>query len=58
VKVLLTTDHPLNEPAVAWTNRYGRSRVFYLMFGHDAKAWQNPNYPKLLSNGIRWAAGK
>jgi type 1 glutamine amidotransferase len=56
-KVLLTTNHPLNDPPVAWTLEYGKSRVFYMMFGHGPTAWQNPAYPKLLSNGIRWAAG-
>lgn len=56
--VLLTTDHPKNSPAIAWTKNYGKSRVFYLMLGHDSKAWANPNYIKLLAQGIRWAAGK
>lgn len=58
VKVLLTTDHPKNDPKIAWVTQYGKSRVFYLMLGHDSKAWQNPAYPKLLDQGIRWAAGK
>jgi len=56
--VLLTTDHPKNSPDIAWTKSYGNSRVFYLMLGHDSKAWANPNYIKLLAQGIRWAAGK
>lgn len=56
--VLLRTDHPKNSPDIAWTKTYGKSRVFYLMLGHDAKAWAHPNYPKLLAQGIRWVAGK
>jgi uncharacterized protein len=58
VKVLLKTDHPKNEPRVAWVKEYGKSRVFYFMLGHDSKAWQNPAYPEILARGIRWAAGK
>jgi uncharacterized protein len=58
VKVLLKTDHPKNEPPVAWVHRYGRSRVFYFMLGHGPTAWQNPNYPRILLNGIRWVAGR
>jgi type 1 glutamine amidotransferase len=58
VKVLLTTDHPKNEPQVGWVTEYGRSRVFYLMLGHDSKAWANPAYKQLLGQGIRWTAGK
>jgi type 1 glutamine amidotransferase len=56
--VLLRTDHPKNDPELAWTKEYGQSRIFYLMLGHDHYAWENPNYSKLLSQGIRWAAGK
>lgn len=58
VRVLLRTDHPNNDPEIAWVHEYGKSRVFYLMLGHDSQAWKNPNYPKLLLRGIRWAAGK
>ncbi len=58
VRVLLKTDHPGNDPEIAWVHEYGKSRVFYLMLGHDSQAWKNPNYPKLLLRGIRWAAGK
>jgi type 1 glutamine amidotransferase len=58
VHVLLTTDHPKNDPELAWTTRYGNSRVLYLMLGHDRLAWQNPAFPKILLQGIRWAAGQ
>jgi type 1 glutamine amidotransferase len=58
VKVLLKTDHPKNDPELAWVKDYGKSRVFYFMLGHDAKAWKNPNYPEILARGIRWTAGK
>ncbi len=58
VKVLLTTDHPKNDPELAWVLNYGKSRVFYFMLGHDAKTWENPNFPEILARGIRWTAGK
>ena len=58
VQVLLTTNHPKNEPPVAWVKQYGKSRVFYFMLGHGPTAWQNPNYPVILANGIRWVAEK
>ena len=54
VHVLLTTDNPKNSKEIAWTTSYGKSPVFYLQLGHDAHAWQNPAYPKLLINAIRW----
>ena len=58
VKVLLKTDHPKNDPELAWVKEYGKSRVFYLMLGHDAKAWANPDFSKILNQGIHWAAGE
>ena len=57
VHLLLKTDHPKNDPELAWTKTYGKSRVFHLMLGHDRHAWENPNFPKILLQGIRWAAG-
>jgi len=58
VRVLLKTDHPKNDPELAWVTRYGNSRVFYLMLGHDHLAYENPNYRELVARGIRWAAGR
>lgn len=58
VHVLLTTGHPKNNPQVAWTKRYGRSRVFYLMLGHDSHAYGHPAFAQLVHQGIRWAAGR
>jgi uncharacterized protein len=58
VRVLLTTNHPKNEPPLAWVKQYGKSRVFYLMLGHGPSAWQNLNYPRILANGIRWVTEK
>ena len=58
VKVLLKTNHPKNEPPIAWVKQYGNSRVFYLMLGHGPSGWTNPNYPRILANGIHWVAEK
>ncbi len=56
--ILLTTDHEWNNPELAWTKQYGKSRVFHLMLGHDGKAYANPSYRRVLEQGIRWAAQK
>jgi len=58
IHVLLKTDHPKNNPELAWTTSYGKSRVFYLMLGHDSAAYGNPNYRKLVNQGIRWATAR
>ena len=54
--VLLTVDHPKCDHNVAWTTQFGKSRVFYLMFGHGPSAWKNPTYQQILVRGIHWAA--
>jgi type 1 glutamine amidotransferase len=56
--VLLTTDHPLSEPKLAWTYRYGNSPIVYLQLGHDHLAYENPAFRTLLGRSIRWVAGK
>jgi type 1 glutamine amidotransferase len=56
--VLMTTDNPKCTREIAWTTQYGKSRVCYLIFGHDNQAWVNPNYKEVLLRAIRWAAGK
>jgi hypothetical protein len=56
-RLLLKTDHPKNQPGpIGWVTRYGKSRVFYLMLGHDGKAYANPAYRQIVHQGILWAA--
>ena len=58
INVLLKTDHPKNNPDLAWTTCYGKSKVFFLMLGHDGKAYANPNFKTLVNRGICWATGQ
>jgi type 1 glutamine amidotransferase len=46
-----STTHP-----VAWTNQYGKARVFGTTFGHSDDMFRDPIFIKLLGNGIVWAA--
>ncbi len=57
-KVLLKTDHPKNDPELAWVLKYGKSRVFYFMLGHDNGAYANANFTKIIRQGIQWTAGR
>jgi len=58
VTLLLTTDCPGNQKEVAWCKEQGKSRVVYIMSGHDQKVYNDPNYRKVLANAIKWAARK
>ena len=43
---------------VAWTNNYGKGRVFYTMLGDWEAVWKDPRYRTHLIEGIRWAMGR
>lgn len=38
-----------------WTRSYGKGRVFYTAYGHDANTWQNEGFHALILRGILWA---
>jgi type 1 glutamine amidotransferase len=57
VKPLLRVDHPQCTETVAWTNKYNKSRIVYILFGHDNKAYINRAFQNLLSNAIEWVSG-
>jgi putative membrane-bound dehydrogenase-like protein len=42
----------------AWTREEGKGRVFYTAYGHNDSTWQNPEFLKLMENGIFWAMGE
>jgi type 1 glutamine amidotransferase len=46
------TQHPL-----AWTQPFGDGRVFYCALGHTAATYERPMMQRLMTNGVRWAAG-
>ncbi|TCP34937.1 ThuA domain-containing protein [Sphingomonas sp. BK235] len=41
---------------VMWVNPAAKGRVFYSALGHDPAAYDDPNYRRILTNAIRWAA--
>ncbi len=57
-QVLLTTDHSDSDKSIGWARRYGKARVCGIQLGHDAAAYKNPNYRKLIVRAIRWCAGR
>jgi type 1 glutamine amidotransferase len=42
---------------LAWAKMYGKGRVFYSSFGHDAKTWDNPDVYRMYFEAIKWALG-
>jgi len=40
-----------------WVRDQGKGRVFYTAYGHDERTWNQPEFQKLVANGILWAIG-
>jgi type 1 glutamine amidotransferase len=56
--VLLTTDEPANEKAIAWVHTYRKAPVCCFQLGHDAKAYSQKPFVEFLNRAIRWTAGR
>ena len=46
-------DHP-----VIWTNRSKPARNLYVQFGHSPSLVENPDFRTLMTDALRWAAGR
>ncbi|MBR3219061.1 MAG: ThuA domain-containing protein [Thermoguttaceae bacterium] len=53
-ETLLTTDHPKSIKQIGWLWNKHRSPVFTLELGHDAQAYDNPNFRRIFIQAIRW----
>ena len=49
-------DGATREP-YTWVRNQGKGRVFYTAYGHNDSTWRNPNFLKLVENGVLWAVG-
>lgn len=55
IRPLLSTTHPGSSPYIAWINPYMGTDVLFIQLGHGPEAFGNPNYRKLLQQGIEWS---
>lgn len=40
---------------VAWYRTVGQGKTFYTSMGHAGAVWNEPNFVRLVENGLRWA---
>ncbi len=57
-EILITTEAPDCIHTIAWTRKFGKSRVFCLELGHDNQAWPNENFRIVLERGIVWSTAQ
>lgn len=48
--------HPAGSNLVAWIKQVGASPIAYIQFGDGPQTFADPNYRRILSNAIAWAA--
>ncbi len=53
---LITADAPTSAKNIGWARTYDRARVVFIQLGHDAQAYRNPSYQKLVAQAIQWVA--
>jgi type 1 glutamine amidotransferase len=41
-----------------WINPRTKGRVFYSALGHEPQLYDDPDYRRILTNAVRWAAGR
>ena len=51
---LLTTLHPECNEIIGWTNTFSNSKIVYLIFGHDKKAYGDEDFRLLVENSLTW----
>jgi type 1 glutamine amidotransferase len=44
--------------AIAWTNDYGKGRVFYTGLGHFPEVWQDPRFQEHILGAVRYLFGQ
>ena len=52
------TGNKVDDFVVAWTNEYGKSRVFSTTLGHNTETVADARYLDLVSRGLLWSLGK
>jgi type 1 glutamine amidotransferase len=58
IHLLAEMEHPdMDGMPVAWTRSEGAGRVFYCSLGHTDEAFESEAFQRLLTQGVRWAAG-
>lgn len=54
VNVLLETRLAGMETPIAWTNHYGKGKIFTLQLGHGKKSFEDANFKKMMTQAVTW----
>lgn len=54
IQPLLATENIYCEKIIGWAHSYNNSDIVYLIFGHDRKAYEDPDFRHLVRNTLNW----
>jgi type 1 glutamine amidotransferase len=55
---LVRMDRGEEQQSMAWAQEIGKGRMFCTTLGHGNRAWQNPQFQRLVVRGLLWSAGR
>lgn len=58
IRVLMETDHPLNDRPVVYIGPGAGARALYIQLGHSESTLRHPGFRRLVRNALLWAAGR
>ena len=56
--VFLTTTSEHGRQPAGWTRTAGNGRICVLTPGHNLEVWLQPDFQRLILNGLRWCSGR
>lgn len=56
--VILSAMHPKSLTTLAWTRKYRNAPVFCYASGHGTDTYADPNFRRVLAQGIHWLAAQ
>ena len=58
IRVLMETDHPLNDRPVVYVGPHPAARSVYIQLGHGEETMRHPGFRQLVRNAILWTGRK
>ncbi len=57
-ELLMSTWYKGFERPITWVKPYGQGRVLYTALGHGKEQTENPNFQRIIVNGVHWASNE
>jgi len=58
MRCLVRMNQGNDRQCMAWVQQFGKGRVFTTGFGDNRSSWTNPNFQRLVTRALYWAAGR